>query len=105
MKRHIDKVDEEIKYCEKHGRLQQKKQLMLKKEEMKRKGRKFVIIDDLAYKKGLTSCEQLRSLFMNGRHYFIFTIFSVQYCIDLNISLRGNVGYVARLEKLLHARL
>ena len=93
-KRSIEQLDSEIAWCRAHKREEDEKRLMLKKRQKQEAMRKFVIIDDCAYKKGITRSETLRKLFMNGRHWGILTFFTVQYCIDLDISLRGNAGYV-----------
>lgn len=93
-KKLVENIDAEIDYCRKNGRHADMNSLIEKKKERLLAMRKFVILDDCAYKKGITRSETLRKLFMNGRHWGILTLFSVQYCVDLDISLRGNAGYV-----------
>ena len=93
-KKSVESIDSEIEYCKKNGRREDMNALIEKKKARMLAMRKFVILDDCAYKKGITRSETLRKLFMNGRHWGILTLFSVQYCVDLDISLRGNAGYV-----------
>ena len=56
--------------------------------------RKFVIIDDLMFKGGISRNDTIRKLFMNGRHWGILACLTIQYCMSLDIALRGNAGYV-----------
>lgn len=93
-KRRIEHMDAEIEWCRKNGRRDDEKRLLEKKRSQLKGMRKFVVIDDIAYKRGLTKTELFRKVFMNSRHWQMLTLFTVQYCIDLDISLRGNAGYV-----------
>jgi hypothetical protein len=93
-KKGVEAIDAEIDYCRKNGRNEDLRRAEAKKHARMQAMRKFVVLDDCAYKKGITRSETLRKLFMNGRHWGILTMFSVQYCVDLDISLRGNAGYV-----------
>lgn len=93
-KKSVESIETEIEYCNKNGRQRDVQVLKEKKRARELAMRKFVVLDDCAYKKGITRSETLRKLFMNGRHWGILTLFSVQYCVDLDISLRGNAGYI-----------
>lgn len=93
-KRAVEAVDQEIEYCRRNGRVADLQRLTQKKHGMAEKMRKFVVLDDLAYKGGLTRNDTIRKLFMNGRHWGILALLSIQYCIALDISLRGNAGYI-----------
>lgn len=93
-KRGIEAIEQEIEYCRKHGRLADVKRLQEKKARAMNAMRKFIIIDDLMFKGGLSRNESVRKLFMNGRHWGIMAMLTVQYCMSLDISLRGNAGYI-----------
>jgi hypothetical protein len=54
----------------------------------------FVIIDDCAYDDRFVKHETLRELFMNGRHYGIFVILTLQYCMQLPLVLRGQIDWI-----------
>lgn len=93
-KRGVEQLDGEIEWCRKNKRFEDEKRLLAKKKARALALRKFVVIDDIAYKKGLTKSELFRKVWMNSRHWSMLTLFTVQYCIDLDISLRGNSGYI-----------
>ena len=59
----------------------------------------FVIIDDLMYDKKMMKDPIMRALFMNGRHWNMFTIITMQYCMDMSPDLRTNVDYVFALRE------
>lgn len=50
----------------------------------------FVVIDDLVYDKKFLNTELMRFLVMNGRHFKIFLILTVQYIVDINPAIRSN---------------
>uniref|UniRef100_A0A6C0CRB3 Uncharacterized protein n=1 Tax=viral metagenome TaxID=1070528 RepID=A0A6C0CRB3_9ZZZZ len=55
----------------------------------------FVVLDDCMYDcKNIGKDKNIREIFCNGRHFQITLIMSVQYIMDLPISLRSNVDYV-----------
>jgi hypothetical protein len=56
--------------------------------------RAFLILDDCLYDKSWPNDKNIRSIFMNGRHYNIFFIVTMQYCLGLPPILRSNVDYV-----------
>ena len=56
--------------------------------------RKFILLDDLMFKGGITRSDVIKKLFMNGRHWSILTMLTIQYSISLDISVRGSTGYV-----------
>jgi len=54
----------------------------------------FLLLDDCMYDKGLTKDKNMRLIFMNGRHWKILFMLSMQYCMDLPPALRANVDYL-----------
>ena len=59
----------------------------------------FVLLDDCAYdKKIFTGDTPLREMFMNGRHWKLFTMLTLQYLMDMPPSLRQNIDYVIVLK-------
>lgn len=69
-----------------------------KEIEMYRKStidpRSFVIMDDCLYDNTWTRDKLMRAIFMNGRHWKIMLIITMQYPLGMPPSLRTNVDYV-----------
>lgn len=71
-----------------------------KNEQLKKYGsseidsRAFLILDDCLYDKSWPTDKNIRSIFMNGRHYKIFFLITMQYCLGLPPILRANIDYV-----------
>lgn len=71
-----------------------------KNDQMKKYGsseidsRAFLILDDCLYDKSWPTDKNIRSIFMNGRHYKIFFLITMQYCLGLPPVLRSNIDYV-----------
>jgi hypothetical protein len=69
-------------------------------EEKKKYGRTdldpraFLILDDCLYDKSWINDKNIRSVFMNGRHFNIFTCITMQYMMGIPPALRANVDYV-----------
>lgn len=93
-KKAIDLITREITYCTRNGRADDAARLTIRRDREIRAMRKFCIIDDLMFNGSITRTETLRKLFMNGRHWNIFVLLTVQYCMSLDIALRGSAGYV-----------
>jgi hypothetical protein len=80
---------------------------IITKQEKKRKRnydpKKFtclVLMDDCGYDdKFFRNNKTLNKLFMNGRHYNMLTIISLQYCKSVPPTLRGNSDYVFILRE------
>ena len=67
--------------------------------------RAFLILDDCLYDASWTKDKNVRSLFMNGRHYNETFIITMQYCMGIPPSLRTNVDFVFLLrENLINNR-
>jgi len=57
--------------------------------------RAFIILDDCLYDaKTWCNDKNIRSLFLNGRHYSIFFLITMQFCLGLPPILRSNIDYV-----------
>ena len=61
--------------------------------------RTFVIMDDCMYDNAWVRDSNIRSLFMNGRHYGIMYILALQYVMGIPPVLRNNVDYVFILRE------
>lgn len=65
----------------------------------------FLIFDDCLYDSSWTKDKNVRSLFMNGRHYKIMFIITMQYALGIPPNLRTNIDYVFILrENLINNR-
>ena len=61
--------------------------------------RAFLILDDCLYDNSWTKSKDVRSLFMNGRHYKIMFIITMQYALGIPPNLRTNIDYVFILRE------
>ena len=61
--------------------------------------RAFVILDDCLYDAGWTRDKMMRLLFMNGRHWKIMLIITMQYPLGIPPNLRTNIDYVFILRE------
>ena len=59
----------------------------------------FVLIDDCMYDKKMIRDKCIRGIFMNGRHWNLFFMLTMQYCMDLSPDLRANIDYVFILRE------
>ncbi len=70
-----------------------------RKRELKKFGnsqidaRAFLILDDCMYDKRWINNISIRSIFMNGRHYKIFFLITLQHAMGLPPVLRNNIDY------------
>ncbi len=84
-----------------------RQQIVIKKmkKEFAEKGhsnidpRAFLILDDCLYDQSWTKDKNVRSLFMNGRHYKMLFIITMQYSLGIPPSLRTNVDYTFILRE------
>ncbi len=71
-----------------------------RKQELKNTGssqidaRAFLILDDCLYDKRWLNNRNIRSIFMNGRHYKIFFLITMQHALGLPPVLRNNIDYI-----------
>ena len=73
------------------------KQVKKEMENYKRSNidpRAFVILDDCLYDNTWTKDKMMRLLFMNGRHWKIMLIITMQYPLGVPPNLRTNIDYV-----------
>ena len=66
----------------------------------------FVVLDDCSYEKGIFRGDTpLREMFMNGRHWKLFTLITVQWVMDMGPDLRQNIDYVIVLKDMIKKNL
>lgn len=78
------------------------KQMKKEIEQYKRStidGRTFVILDDCLYDNTWSRDKMMRLLFMNGRHWKIMLIITMQYPLGIPPTLRTNIDYVFILRE------
>ena len=61
--------------------------------------RTFVILDDCLYDNAWTRDKMMRLLFLNGRHWKVFLIITMQYPLGVPPTLRTNIDYVFILRE------
>jgi hypothetical protein len=61
--------------------------------------RAFLILDDCLYDNSWIRDKNVRSLFMNGRHYKILFILTMQYALGIPPNLRTNIDYIFILRE------
>jgi len=61
--------------------------------------RAFVILDDCLYDNAWTRDKMMRLLFMNGRHWKIMLVITMQYPLGIPPTLRTNIDYVFILRE------
>tara|TARA_B100001964_G_scaffold56827_1_gene64246 strand:- start:1441 stop:2283 length:843 start_codon:yes stop_codon:yes gene_type:complete len=59
----------------------------------------FFILDDCLYDNSWTKDKNMRSVFMNGRHYKILFLMTMQFALGIPPSLRTNIDYVFILRE------
>ena len=74
-----------------------------KEQEMRRRSnidpRTFLILDDCMYDASWTRDKMMRLLFMNGRHWKIMLIITMQYPLGIPPNLRTNIDYIFILRE------
>ena len=61
--------------------------------------RAFLVLDDCLYDNSWTKDKNVRSLFMNGRHFKILFMITMQYALGIPPNLRTNIDYVFILRE------
>lgn len=61
--------------------------------------RAFVILDDCLYDAGWAKDKLMRLLFMNGRHWKVMLVITMQYPLGIPPNLRTNIDYVFILRE------
>ena len=59
----------------------------------------FLLLDDCMYDRKFMKDVCIRQCFMNGRHWKLFFMLTMQYCMDLTPDLRANVDYIFILRE------
>lgn len=72
---------------------QQKKITKMKTSENVDKST-LLLLEDCMYDKKALKSKDIRGIFMNGRHWKILFILTMQYCMDILPELRSNIDYV-----------
>ena len=86
--------DYSTEVCEKV--IARQKQMVRRKEQ---NSGAFMLIDDCMYDKKMIRDKCIRGIFMNGRHWNLFFMLTMQYCMDLSPDLRANIDYVFILRE------
>ena len=88
--------------------IRQQKLLQKKREQDKKTnviGKKpidmnaFLILDDCLYDSSWTKSKFVRSVFMNGRHFKLLFLITMQYALGIPPNLRTNIDYVFILRE------
>lgn len=61
--------------------------------------RALYILDDCMYDSKWTRSKSIRSMFMNGRHYHLMFLLTMQYSLGIPPNLRTNIDYVFILRE------
>lgn len=61
--------------------------------------RAFLMLDDCLYDSSWTKSKSVRNIFMNGRHYKLMFIVTMQYALGIPPNLRTNIDYVFILRE------
>ena len=61
--------------------------------------RAFLILDDCLYDNSWAKNKYMRSVFMNGRHYKLLFLLTMQYALGVPPNLRTNIDYVFILRE------
>ena len=72
---------------------------MYKRRTSKIDPRAFVILDDCLYDNSWSRDKMMRLLFMNGRHWKIMLVITMQYPLGIPPNLRTNIDYVFILRE------
>ena len=59
----------------------------------------FVLLDDCMYDRKMVRDPNIRGIFMNGRHWRIMFMITMQYCMDLPPDLRANIDFIFVLRE------
>ena len=83
------------------SKLLQRQEIMIHKQK---KGkhvdpRAFLILDDCLYDNKWVKDANMRSIFMNGRHYKLMFILTMQFALGIPPNLRTNIDYVFILRE------
>jgi hypothetical protein len=77
----------------------QRKMIKALKQNTTLDPRSFLILDDCLYDKSWQNSEEIRTIFMNGRHYKLLFLLTMQYALGISPQLRTNIDYVFLLRE------
>ena len=77
----------------------QKMMIMSMKQNASMDPRAFLILDDCLYDQSWIKDKNIRSPFMNGRHFKILFILTMQFALGIPPNLRTNIDYVFILRE------
>ena len=77
----------------------QRKAIANKKDKKDKKDDVFVLLDDCMYDRKMIRDPNIRGIFMNGRHWRVTFMITMQYCMDLPPDLRANIDYIFVLRE------
>jgi hypothetical protein len=86
-------------YPEKVSELVDEQRKMAKRKNLKGDNSALLLLEDCMYDKKSLKCKDIRGIFMNGRHWKILFMLSMQYCMDILPELRSNIDYVFVLRE------
>lgn len=81
------------KYNEEKSQIKSNKSFSVN-EQPKTDPRTFLLLDDCLYDQSWCRSKNIRALFMNGRHWKVFFIITMQYPLGIPPILRSNIDYV-----------
>ena len=77
-----------------------RQKIMIEKNRSKAQDpRAFLILDDCLYDNTWVKDKNVRSMFMNGRHYKLLFIITMQYALGIPPNLRTNIDYIFILRE------
>jgi len=83
-----------------HNMIKRQKMMLTKINEGEQVDpRAFLILDDCLYDNSWTKDSNMRSIFMNGRHYKLLFLLTMQYALGIPPNLRTNIDYVFILRE------
>ena len=83
-----------------HNMIKRQKLMLTKMNEGEQLDpRAFLILDDCLYDNSWTKDANMRSIFMNGRHYKLLFLLTMQYALGIPPNLRTNIDYVFILRE------
>ena len=81
------------------GVITRQKKVITASEKKNSESDVFVLLDDCMYDKKMIRDTNIRGIFMNGRHWRITFMLTMQYCMDLPPDLRANIDYIFILRE------
>jgi len=83
-----------------HNMIKRQKMMLTKMNEGEQLDpRAFLILDDCLYDNSWTKDANMRSIFMNGRHFKLLFLLTMQYALGIPPNLRTNIDYIFILRE------